>query len=611
MNAVMHDNKLKSLREDIAAAYLSDELSCVNELRQILSQDSTLQSRIETTARKLIEKVRQEHNVSSALDAFLSEYDLSSEEGVLLMCLAESLLRIPDSETANRLINEKLALADWERHLGNHQSLLVNASTWGLLLTGQFVRFTNAEEYFSGLFNRLLQKAGEPILRTALKEAMSILVHQFVIGRNIDEAINIGERPIYQNYLFSFDILGEAAICADDVARFFKEYAQAIERLAKENGQPGSLLQSGGVSIKLSALHPRMEILKRKRVMRELIPRVRFLVMQAMKGNVGITIDAEETSRLDLTLDIFDQLFHDPAINGWEGLGLAVQAYQKRAIKVINWLAELARQANTKIMIRLVKGAYWDNEIKFAQEAGLEDYPVFTQKVNTDISYLACAYTILQNSSCFPPQFATHNAQTIAAVYEMSREYNVEIEFQRLFGMGSALYDEVTCPQGYAMPCRIYAPVGSHTHLLPYLVRRLLENGANTSFVNRIADMNAPIESLIESPVAKAEKRKIGKNSDIPVPPDLFGDSRKNSQGLELVMDSHVRQLEAELNEYNSALWTASAIINGETLGSIEYSVFEPADCKKLVGYVVQPGIDAFKLAVQTAETGGAKRDDR
>ncbi|HEX6440580.1 MAG TPA: bifunctional proline dehydrogenase/L-glutamate gamma-semialdehyde dehydrogenase PutA [Stellaceae bacterium] len=519
------------------------------------------------------------------MDAFLHEYALSSPEGVALLCLAEALLRVPDAETVDRLIRDKLGEANWEIHLGRSESIFVNASTWALMLTGRLLHAEPAEPYLRGVLRRLAARSGEPVVRQAVTAAMRILGRQFVIGRTIEEAIQHAGEAERHGYRHSYDMLGEAARTAADAARYFAAYDQAIAAIGK-SAASRDIAEAPGISVKLSALHPRYEMAQRDRVLRELPPRLLQLACHARQASIGFTIDAEEADRLELSLDLVEGLALAPDLVGWEGFGLAVQAYQKRALPVIDWLADLAGRAGRRLMVRLVKGAYWDSEIKRAQERGLDGYPVYTRKVATDVSYLACASRLLAHGTALYPQFATHNAHTVAAVLEIAgnrRDY----EFQRLHGMGEALYEQVVGPEQLDRPCRIYAPVGSHEDLLPYLVRRLLENGANTSFVNRIVDDRQPIDEIIADPIARLAQLRVKPHPRIPLPHDLYGPERKNARGLDLNDPTTLTDLREGLVAALRRPWSAAPIIAGiEQTGAAE-PVFDPSDRRRQIGKVV------------------------
>ena len=519
--------------------YLEDESRVVRRLLARLSGYPG--EAIHALAYHLVEQVRQHKDEQSPLDAFMQEYDLSSEEGVLLMCIAESLLRIPDADTADALIQDKLGSARWEKHVGQSDSLLVNASTWGLMLTGKMVQQpVLTRRGLKEQLNALITRTGEPVVRMAIRQAMKIMAHQFVMGRTIKEALKRSRSKAERNYRHSFDMLGEAALTHADALRYAAAYHDAIDAIGKQLDPDSDLMERPSISIKLSALHPRYEFSQRDRVLKELGKTLLELVEHARKRGVPVTIDAEEADRLALSLELFEQALEHTTSHQWNGLGLAVQAYQKRALAVLEWLQGLAADKQCQIPVRLVKGAYWDSEIKHCQELGLEGYPVFTRKINTDVSYLACARYLLQHRVQFYPQFATHNAHTIAAIHHLAGDVR-GYEYQRLHGMGRILYDQVIGPDQLQVPCRVYAPVGSHEDLLPYLVRRLLENGANSSFVNRVVDESLPIDAVIEDPVQAVEGLDEIPNPAIPLPVDLFGGFRRNSQGIHWA-DPNVQQ---------------------------------------------------------------------
>ena len=514
-------------------AFLADEDRILNSLLPLAKLDAGGTASVSATARALVESVRNRQKTHAGMQSFLTQYDLSTQEGVLLMCVAEALLRIPDTATADKLIKDKFAQGDWKKHLGASDSLLVNAGTWGMMLTGKLVAPT-VESFadVGGWLTKLAGKAGEPIVRTALRQGMKLMAEQFVMGRNIDNALKRATASDQAAYRHSYDMLGEAAMTADDADRYFKAYRDAIAAISSQVRPGQSVFDAPGISIKLSALHPRYEHAHRERVMAEMFPRLMVLVEQARAGGIGFTLDAEESERLEISLELFAALYGDTRFAGYEGIGLAVQAYQKRAMPVIDWLAALAAKHGRRIMTRLVKGAYWDTEIKRAQMQGLDGYPVFTRKVNTDVGYLACAAKMLSRPDAFYGQFATHNAHTVATILERAGS-NAQFEFQRLHGMGMELYEAVLSRPNTA--CRVYAPVGSHEDLLPYLVRRLLENGANSSFVNRIADPTVSIDDVIADPVSICERNAEKSNSKLPLPTKLYLQSavaRKNSSGF-------------------------------------------------------------------------------
>ncbi len=524
-------SSLEQLRAEIRVAGLRDEESACADLIQRARLSVAQRERIAAVATRWVEHMRRQHRRAGTLDAFLHEYALSSPEGVALMCLAEALVRIPDDATADRLIQDRLGTPDWEKHLGHSDSLLVNASTWALMFTGRLLA-PEQQRGLAGTLTSFAARSGEPLIRAALKQAMYLLGDAFILGRTIGEALSRAEAAEGQGYRHSFDMLGESARTAADARRYFETYLSAVQAIgAVSRGR--DLFAAPSLSVKLSALHPRYEFSQRERVLRELPPRLLELATSARAAGIGLTLDAEESDRLELSLDVFQRLAAARELSGWNGLGLAVQAYQKRALAVIDWLARLARETGRRIPVRLVKGAYWDSEIKLAQERGLAGYPVFTRKQATDASYIACAKRLLAEPEAFYPAFATHNALTAATVLELaggSRDF----EFQRLHGMGEDLYEQITPPGALGLPCRVYAPVGGHADLLAYLVRRLLENGANSSFVNRVSDAQVPLAQLLADPVESLAALEPKRHPRIPLPRDLYAPDRRNSAGLDL-----------------------------------------------------------------------------
>jgi RHH-type proline utilization regulon transcriptional repressor/proline dehydrogenase/delta 1-pyrroline-5-carboxylate dehydrogenase len=573
------------LRAAIRDTCRIDESEAVARILAVAAIPAEMRDRIADRARALVAAVRRERLGKGGIDAFLHEYALSSPEGVALLCLAEALLRVPDAETVDRLIRDKIGEANWENHLGRSESIFVNASTWALMLTGRLLHAEPAEPYLRGALHRLAVRSGEPVVRQAVTTAMRILGRQFVIGRTIEEAIERAREAERHGYRHSYDMLGEAARTAADAARYFEAYGHAIAAIGRSAGSR-DIAEAPGISVKLSALHPRYEMAQRDRVLRELSPRLLELACHARKAGIGFTIDAEEADRLELSLDLVEELALAPELAGWDGLGLAVQAYQKRALPVIDWLADLARRGGRRLMVRLVKGAYWDSEIKRAQERGLDGYPVYTRKVATDVSYLACANRLLAHGAALYPQFATHNAHTVAAVLEMAGNRR-DWEFQRLHGMGEALYEQIVGPGRLDRPCRIYAPVGSHEDLLPYLVRRLLENGANTSFVNRIVDDRQPIDEIIADPLARLAQLPVKSHPRIPLPRDLYAPERKNAAGLDLNDPTVLMALRGKIATALRRPWRAAPIIAGiEQTGAAE-PVLDPSDRRRRIGEVV------------------------
>lgn len=536
-------------REKICAAYRSDETVVIEKLLQDAQLDPSQIDRINNTARKLVTEVRRRRVGKSGLDAFLFEYDLSSEEGVALMCLAEALLRIPDNVMADHMIRDKLTAQNWEQHLGKSKSTFVNAATWALMLTGKVMSPTQLNSInLTTVVHKLVQRGGEPIVREAVMQAMRILGKQFVMGETIEKATQRAREYEKKGFTYSYDMLGEEAITQPDADRYFANYMHAIAVLGNTS-QEKDIYASPGISVKLSALHPRYSWTQRTRVLAELYPRIKKLAVAAKNVQIGFTVDAEEAERLDLSLDIIAKLIADPDLNGWDGFGLAVQAYQKRAPEVLDFIINVARAHKRRVMLRLVKGAYWDAEIKWAQEKGLSGYPVFTRKASTDVCYIACVKKILAATDILYPKFATHNAYSVALVLELAGEYK-DYEFQCLHGMGDALYTSIVGNDEYSLPCRIYAPVGVHKDLLPYLVRRLLENGANTSFVNRIVDEKAPIEELIVDPCERINDLSFKPHPKIPLPAAIYGEDRPNSRGVDFTNPLEYVTMLRDFNSY-------------------------------------------------------------
>ncbi|WP_420546933.1 bifunctional proline dehydrogenase/L-glutamate gamma-semialdehyde dehydrogenase PutA [Curvivirga sp.] len=578
-----------NLRQAIRDAYSMDEEKCVAERLQQAELSSDMKDRIYDRALKLVSKVRKERVKSSGIDAFMHEYELSSEEGVILMCLAEALLRIPDKETADALISDKIGGANWEAHLGKSESSFVNASTWALMLTGRVVQMEESGKGgWASVLKKMVHRSGEPVIRQAVVQAMKILGKQFVMGRNIGEALKRAKEMEKKGYRYSYDMLGEAARTMKDAERYYEEYQNAIHAIGKEANGRG-VINSPGVSVKLSALHPRYEFAKTDRVMAEMVPKIAHLCKLAADYDIGLCIDAEEADRLDISLDILEAICQETSIEKWQGLGLAIQAYQKRCVPLVDFLTDLGRRYNRRFMVRLVKGAYWDTEIKLAQEQGLDGYPVFTQKANTDVSYLACAKKLLAAPDAFYPCFATHNAHSLSAIMEIAG--STEFEYQCLHGMGDALYDQVVGfadkeGDAHGRPVRVYAPVGSHEDLLAYLVRRLLENGANSSFVNRIVDETAPISDIIADPIRKVADMPIKAHPKIALPKDMFGDERKNSEGLDIRHPDVISKTSEEMVLAQKEDWFAGPLIGGKDQEGMSQPVLNPANRKEIVGTV-------------------------
>ena len=605
----LHSSDLPSA---IKENFLADESAALRKLLPFVASTEIESKAIQQLTHELVCAIRNpESNKASAgfnlgpeipFEDFLGEYNLATEEGIALMCLAEALLRIPDRTTAQALIEDKLSDHQWETHLGHSQSFWVNASTWGLLLTGK---------YFNGhqlgtppsILKKIMQKAGAPLAEKAVRRAMVLMGDQFICGETIALAKQHSAPDKALGYIHSYDMLGEAALCERDVEQYFHSYLEAIESF-RDRPQLETELdhvatahrQCDSLSIKLSALHPRYEFHQQERVFHELVPRLKTLIYSAQQHQVPITLDAEESERLELSLQIFAELLKDPSIHEWPYLGIAVQAYQKRAYAVLEWLNQIANQYNTVIPVRLVKGAYWDSEIKSAQQLGLTNYPVWTRKENTDVSYLACAKLLFSCEGRLYPQFATHNAHTVASVLQLSETKPlIKFEFQRLYGMGEALYHHlIHLPQiiDRHIPIRIYTPVGSHTELLAYLVRRLLENGANTSFVHEVNDPQHSVEYFSRAPYDKVSQHSQISNPDIPLPYDLFAPYRKNSRAWNLNCETEFSSLLNQMLLWYQRHWQASPLSSALThadqkaLAKTVQPVMNPAIKSQLLGSV-------------------------
>ncbi len=585
--------------------YLADEQELVRELTDVADPGPSGRERIHATALQLVRAVRRNKAREGGMDAFLQQYDLSSAEGVLLMCIAEALLRIPDADTADRLIADKITSAEWQDHLGASDSLFVNASTWGLMLTGRLLQLDEvAIRNPAQALGKLASRAGEPVVRTAMRQAMRIMGHQFVMGRTIDEALGRSVKKENSRYRYSFDMLGEAALTGADADRYFQAYADAIDRIgASQTGNAADIFAAPSISVKLSALHPRYSYLQCERVLAELVPRLGELAAHAKSADIALTMDAEEAERLDISLQIFERVYRSSGLRDYEGLGLAVQTYQRRARSVVRFLNEIAGDGGRRIPVRLVKGAYWDTEIKLAQEQGLGSYPVFTRKAHTDVSYLACARDALAAGESLYPQFATHNAHTLASIlhYAGSRR---DFEFQRLHGMGEELYAEIIDPDKFSRSCRVYAPVGSHEDLLPYLVRRLLENGANTSFVNRILDESIDVEDIVADPLDLTRAGDYSPHPSIQAPAELFGAARRNSAGINLPEPSVRAQLLSDMQAAIDKPHAARPIVNGRRLSGSEEPSVNPAYTAQVVGVCQLASPEHVAAALDAAVSG-------
>lgn len=591
----------EGIRATINDAYRGDELSIITMLCEKAALESNQLAAIKTEAMRLVESVRTQRKKSTGIDSFLTEYALSSDEGIALMCLAEALLRVPDNATIDNLIKDKLAGGDWESHRGQSDSFFVNATTWALMLTGKVLTPEKAENTLTKTLMKLVNRSSEAVVRAAVDKAMRIMSKQFVMGRTINEAIARAKKKEEKGYRYSYDMLGEAALTSIDAERYLQAYKNAIEAIGQKSDKDSDVYKRAGISIKLSALHPRYNESQRERVLAELPTKLLALARLAKQYDIGLTIDAEESERLDISLDVIECVFNDDSLNGWNGFGLAVQSYQKRAFYVLDWVAALARSKNRRMMVRLIKGAYWDSEIKKSQMQGFNEYPVFTRKVFTDVSFQACAKKLLTMTDAIYPQFATHNAYSVAMILNLVGEYK-DFEFQCLHGMGNELYEQVVPAEYHGIACRIYAPVGSHEDLLPYLVRRLLENGANSSFVNRIVDDKAPIAELIEDPVAKARTLFNKMNKNIPLPEQIFSSGRKNSKGFDFSNRFERTLLQQELMGLDLTQWTSGPIVAGRTQFDAELKICSPQQPSRQVGFVQYAKADDVEKALNCAD---------
>ena len=608
-----------ALRTRITAACRMSEPECIAALLPGATLPPEQAQAARVMARELVVALRRKkQDGGGGVAGLIHEYSLSSQEGVALMCLAEALLRIPDSATRDALIRDKISTADWQAHLGQSPSLFVNAATWGLLITGKLTE-TSSEGGLTAAITRLIGKGGEPLIRKGVDLGLRMMGEQFVTGQTIAEALENSRAMEARGFRYSYDCLGEAATTAADAERYFRDYEAAIHAIGKASAGRG-IYEGPGISVKLSALHPRYSRAQYARVMAELLPRLTSLVLLARQYDIALNIDAEESDRLEISLDLLEDLCRNPQLAGWNGIGFVLQAYQKRCPHVVAWVIELARRTKHRLMIRLVKGAYWDSEIKRAQVDGLADFPVYTRKIHTDVSYLSCARLLLAAPDAVFPQFATHNAHTLSSVMQMAggNFYAGQYEFQCLHGMGEPLYEEVVGEEKLRRPCRIYAPVGTHETLLAYLVRRLLENGANTSFVNRIADEDVPIDDLVEDPadIARAITPLGAPHPKIALPGDLFGAERRNSSGLDLSSETSLATLAAGIRASVGNAPVAVPLVAGQPArspgiaeGGDTHEVRNPADRRDLVGqvrYATRADIDAACAAAAAAGAGWA-----
>jgi RHH-type proline utilization regulon transcriptional repressor/proline dehydrogenase/delta 1-pyrroline-5-carboxylate dehydrogenase len=583
-----------------SSPYAPDDEPLLRRLLQEMDLPAKAKGRIDKMATRLIEAIRDGVGPIGGLEDFLREYGLSTREGLALMVLAEALLRVPDAATQDKLIEDKIGEGQWDRHISQADTWFVSAVTWGL---GLSTRIVQPGETPTGLVKALVKRLGLPAVRTATKQAMRFLGHNFVFGQTIEDALKRARSSEAKGYRYSFDMLGEGARTRADAARYFKSYAAAIDAIGGASSHK-PLPDRPGISVKLSALHPRYEATNRLRVLEELCPVLLELVQKAKSYGLNFTVDAEEADRLEISLDAIERIFSDPCLNGWDGFGLAVQAYQKRAIDVIEWISTLSASLDRKMTVRLVKGAYWDTEIKFSQERGAHDYPVFTRKPGTDVSYLACARRLLDARPNIYPQFASHNALTVSTILEMAGDTK-GFEFQRLHGMGEALYKSLT--ETNDVMCRIYAPVGGHRDLLAYLVRRLLENGANSSFISVVGDKTISITKLLERPESKLDNGRLARHPRIPLPINLYGSARRNSRGVEFGSRVDLDALVTGVAKTVFPAVRARSILAEESPdheGSGRRDVISPSDDRIIVGTVISATPNDIETAMTLAKQG-------
>ena len=594
----MSNSNIDAKRQIIRAKANITEAQALQQLSTSFAMQDSQRKVAQTMAVELSSALRDDDD-PGLMEVFLAQYGLSTDEGVALMCLAEALLRVPDSDTMDELIEDKLVSSQWGEHLGKSSSSLVNAATWGLLFTGKVLDDSQKNSIANSL-RSAIKRVGEPVIRNAVRQAIKVMGEQFVLGQSMDLAYSRGSKMIAKGYSYSFDMLGEAALTSKDANKYFKSYEKAIVQLASF-AKTDDVIENSGISIKLSALHPRYEVTQRERVINELVPTVLKLAQKARQAKIGLNIDAEEADRLDISLDVIQAVFEDPSLAAWDGFGVVVQAYNRRASYVLDWLHALAEKNQRRIMIRLVKGAYWDSEIKRAQAEGLKDYPVFTRKVSTDVSYLCCAKKLLSMGPLIYPQFATHNAHTIAAILAIAGDKS-DYEFQRLHGMGERLYELLR--ERFPVRCRIYAPVGKHKDLLAYLVRRLLENGANSSFVNQIVDLDVPLAKLTQDPFKEllALDDELISSELIPSPSQLFYPERINSRGWDLHDYLDIQELESERAPFLTSQWQATPLIAGSFQGGSEVVITNPANSSDTVGEVIQASESDVLTAVNAAK---------
>ncbi|SEG85717.1 bifunctional proline dehydrogenase/L-glutamate gamma-semialdehyde dehydrogenase PutA [Marinobacterium lutimaris] len=590
---------MEASREAMRANYLADEHRVISELIAGANLSEQVRKAISDRAADLVRDVRG-NSKPTMMEKFLAEYGLTTKEGVALMCLAEALLRVPDNVTIHELIEDKISSGKWSEHRGKSNSSLINTTTWGLMMAGKVISPSDTRSLVETL-RQLVKRMGDPMVRTVANQAMKEMGRQFVLGRTIEEAQKNARKYESKGYTYSYDMLGEAARTDADALRYQRDYASAIKALAL-NCKHDDIRDNPGISVKLSALHARYEYGQRDRVMNELVPRALELVKQAKAANMGFNIDAEEADRLDLSFDVIEAILSDPELAGWDGFGVVVQAFGKRASHALDWLYALAEKLDRRIMVRLVKGAYWDAEIKRAQVMGLDGFPVYTRKACSDVSYLACAKKLLGMTDRIYPQFATHNAHSVSAIVELAKGRDC-FEFQRLHGMGESLHEALM--NGDGKRCRIYAPVGAHQDLLAYLVRRLLENGANSSFVNQIVDTRITPAQIARDPVALVQS--LGENvssNKIVRPQDLFGEGRRNSKGWDVTDPVEVEFMEAQRGAFRSSIWKGGPVLAGEVVGGEQKEVRNPADPNDLVGHLTLSAPEDIETAIVASQSG-------
>lgn len=593
---------LNQLRDTITNAYRMDESICVNQLLSEIRFTNEQRNEIAALAKELVIQTREYKKRQGKIDALLHQYDLSSEEGIALMCLAEALLRIPDKETIDKLISDKISSVEWKSHLNRENPLFLNAATWSLILTGKIFSPIDKTSSFSSTLRRVVSKLGIAAVRPFVLQMMKAIGKEFVIGEDINEAVKNSANLQKMGYLFSYDMLGEEARTREDGVTYYEAYENALETIG-QSVKSNNPKENPGISVKLSALNPRYEYKQRERMLEEVPPLLLSLAKLAKKYQLNLTVDAEEAERLDLSLDIFEKVFKDPTLDDWNGFGLAVQAYQKRAPFVIDWLSALAKQQNKSIMVRLVKGAYWDSEIKGTQVQGFKNYPVYTRKHTTDMAYLVCAQKLLAQPECFYPQFGTHNAHSVSAILAMA-DKNGDFEFQCLYGMGKPLYDHIVGNPRFNRPCRMYAPVGTHKNLLGYLIRRLLENGSNSSFINRLADEKTPIEQLIIDPVKRINQLAHKPHPQIPLPKDIYV-HWQNSEGVDLSDKSEAKKFLQTVNEGQKEEYFAAPLINGNAqLSNANQPIYSPCNVRQVVGNVAEATDEDIEAALASAASG-------